>query len=89
MIRSTCRGDHLRGLTGHVAKDWPEFLAAQGHVALAVDSFGSRGLGPRPNALVPPRSGAKTFISRAMISDAHGALGWLEGQDLPWIGRKR
>ena len=23
------------GLTGHVAKDWPEFLTAQGHVALA------------------------------------------------------
>lgn len=69
------------GLTGHVAKDWPEFLAAQGHDALAVDSFGSRGLGPCPNALVPPRPGAKTFISRAMVSDAHGALDWLEGQD--------
>ena len=69
------------GLTGHVAKDWPDFLAAHGYIALAVDSFGSRGLGPCPNALVPPRPGTKTFISRAMISDAHGALGWLEGQD--------
>lgn len=68
------------GLTGHVAKDWPEFLAEQGYAALAVDSFGSRGLGPCPNALVPPRPGTKTFVSRAMISDAHGALDWLEGQ---------
>ena len=69
------------GLTGHIAKDWPEFLAAQGYVALAVDSFGSRNLGPCPNALIPPRPGTKTFLSRAMISDAHGALDWLEGQD--------
>lgn len=69
------------GLTAHVADHWPEFLAAQGYVALAVDSFGSRGLGPCPNPLVPPRPGTKTFVSRAMISDAHGALDWLEGQD--------
>ncbi len=69
------------GLTGHVARDWPEFLAAQGYLALALDSFGSRGLGPCPNALVPPRPGTKTFISRAMISDAHGALDWLDGQE--------
>ena len=69
------------GLTGHVAKDWPGSLAAQGYIALAVDSFGSRGLGPCPNALVPPQPGTKTFMSRAMISDAHGALDWLNGQD--------
>ncbi len=69
------------GLTSHIAKDWPEFLAAQGYVVLAVDSFGSRGLGPCPNGLSPPLPGAKTFASRAMISDAHGALDWLERQN--------
>ena len=65
------------GLGPHVAVDWPRFLSGIGYVALAVDSFGSRGLGPCPNGLSPPAPGAKTFASRAMISDAHGALtGW-------------
>ena len=68
------------GLVKHVAEDWPNFLASEGYVALAIDSFGSRGLGPCPNGLVPPPLGAKTYASRAMISDAHGALDWLERQ---------
>jgi len=76
------------GLQGHVANDWPKFLATQGYVALAVDSFGSRGLGPCPNALVPPRPGTKTYASGAMISDAHGALEWLERQEFA-VGRPK
>ena len=68
------------GLKTHVAKDWPEFLASQGYAALAIDSFGSRGLGPCPNDLVPPPRGARTFASRAMLSDAHGGVDWLKKQ---------
>jgi dienelactone hydrolase len=75
------------GLRDHVAKDWPEFLARQGYVSLAVDSFKSRGLGPCPNGLSPPAPGARTFASRAMISDAHGALDWLERQPFVRKGR--
>ena len=51
-----------------------DFLAAQGYVALAVDSFGSRGLGPCPNALVPqqpvcldPHHGPRSRIQAVTI----------------------
>lgn len=75
------------GLGEHVAKDWPRFLAGQGYVALAVDSFGARGLGPCPNGLSPPLPGAKIFATRAMMSDAHGGLEWLERQPFVKKGR--
>ncbi len=75
------------GLRAHVSEHWPDFLSAQGYAALAVDSFGSRGLGPCPNDLVPPPRGTRTFASRAMISDAHGALDWLEEQGIATFRR--
>jgi len=75
------------GLRPHVAVDWPRFLSELGYVALAVDSFGSRGLGPCPNGLSPPAPGAKIFASRAMMSDADGALDWLERQSFVEQGR--
>ncbi len=68
------------GVRPHIARDWPEFLVKQGYVALTVDSFGSRGLGPCPNALSPPRPGSRVFPSRVLISDAHGALDYLANQ---------
>jgi len=75
------------GLREHVAKDWPRFLVGLGYVALAVDSFGSRGLGPCPNGLSPPTPGTKTFATRAMMSDAHGGLKWLESR--PFVAKGR
>ena len=68
------------GLRGYISSDWPKFLSRNGYVALAVDSFGSRNLGPCPNSLSPPAPGAKVFASGVMISDAHGALDWLARQ---------
>ena len=68
------------GVRAHVGRDWPEFFVKHGYVALTVDSFGSRGLGPCPNALSPPRPGSRIFPSGAMTSDAHGALDYLRNK---------
>ncbi|MBI5275395.1 MAG: dienelactone hydrolase family protein [Burkholderiales bacterium] len=66
------------GMQNHVSSDWPGFLKSHGYVVMAVDSFGSRGLGSCPNALhaSPPLDRAYREITR----DAYGALDWLEQQ---------
>lgn len=62
------------GFQQHIV-DWSSFLVDHGYAALAVDSFGSRGLRPCPNG-VP-----SVVIAEAdMVSDAYGALGYLAAQ---------
>lgn len=68
------------GVKSHVSEDWPAYLKSLGYVALTVDSFGSRGLGPCGNALHPSGPGPKTAAYREITRDAYGALDYLERQ---------
>ena len=58
------------GIMKHISHDWPAFLKDLGFAVLAVDTFGSRGLGPCPNGL---KHGT-------MLDDAFGALDFLANQ---------
>lgn len=60
------------GLMPHVAEDWPAFLTGLGFVVVTVDTFGSRGHGPCPNAI--------DWDYAAFVHDAYGALDWLATQ---------
>jgi dienelactone hydrolase len=75
------------GVQPHVSEDWPRFFSRLGYVALTVDTFGSRGLGPCGNALHPAGPGRKTEAYREMTRDAYGALDYLAAQ--PFIKRDR
>ncbi len=67
------------GLQHNVSRDWPAYLNGLGYVTLAVDSFGSRGLGPCPNGMERD--------DLQMMKDAYGALKYLAGQ--PYVKRDR
>lgn len=75
VILHTCAG--VRRNLSHV---WPAYYVNNGYVALTVDSFGSRGVGNCPNEFtrVSGASGIAPF--KAVASDAHGALAYLERQ---------
>ena len=60
------------GLQHNVSQDWPAYLNGLGYVALAVDSFGSRGLGRCPNGI--------ERNDLPMMKDAYGALKYLASQ---------
>ncbi len=60
------------GLQHNVSQDWPEYLNGLGYVTLAVDSFGSRGLGPCPNGI--------ERNDLPIMKDAYGALKFLASQ---------
>jgi dienelactone hydrolase len=75
------------GVKPHVSGDWPAFLNRLGYVALTVDTFGSRGLGPCGNALHPAEGGRKTAAYREMTRDAFGALDYLVAQ--PFVDKTR
>ncbi len=60
------------GLQHNVSQDWPRYLNGLGYVTLAVDSFGSRGLGRCPNGI--------ERNDLPMIKDAYGALKFLASQ---------
>lgn len=74
------------GMLGHVSHDWPQFLNELGYAVLAVDSFGSRGLGPCPNglkliAMIEDAFGALDFLARQQSIDAKriGVFGYAKG----------
>jgi len=71
------------GVGRHVRTYWPNELTANGYVTLMVDSFGSRGLGPCPNALL--RRGIVQF--KDLSQDAFGALDYLAS--LPFVDKNR
>jgi dienelactone hydrolase len=75
------------GFTPHVRIDWPQYLKQVGYVALAVDSFGSRGLDPCGNALHPAAPGRKTEAYHELTRDAFGALDFLAGQ--PYVNAEQ
>ena len=66
------------GVRPSLSRDWSSFFVDQGYVALIVDSFGSRGLGPCPNGFAGLGSGIMPY--EALASDAHGALDYLESR---------
>ena len=68
------------GVKPHVSEDWPAYLKSIGYVALTVDSFGSRGLGPCGNSLHPSGRGPKTTAYREITLDAYDAFDYLERQ---------
>jgi dienelactone hydrolase len=75
------------GLKPPLTREWPEYFASQGYVALAVDSFGSRGLGPCPNGLHTGSRLPAVDTWREMTRDAYGALDYLA--QLPFVHRDR
>ena len=76
------------GVRSHVSEDWPRFLVKEGYVTFTVDSFGSRGLGTCPNALVGPRASV-SFSDRmhTLLADATGALDYLAAR--PFVRKDR
>ena len=62
------------GLQTHVY-DWSSFFVERGYAALAVDSFGSRGLRPCPNG-----ESTSVIANRDLPADAYGALEFLAAQ---------
>ncbi|MBI5275939.1 MAG: dienelactone hydrolase family protein [Burkholderiales bacterium] len=71
------------GLQAPLTREWPEYFVSLGYVTLAVDTFGSRGLGPCPNGL---HAGGRPAMSDAyseMTRDAYGALEYLAA--LPFV----
>lgn len=69
-----CGGAYARqgGLNARQAM-WGEWLAAHGHVALLVDSFGARGLAE----LCTQRAAERPVQEDDRVGDAHAALAWL------------
>jgi len=78
VLLHTCGGvqDHTRWV-------WPDVLRQKGYVTLTVDSFGSRGLGRCPNALVSGPGAGRLDLSE----DAFGGLDYLAG--LPFVDKER
>jgi len=71
------------GVENHTKRVWPDALKQKGYVTLTVDSFGSRGLGKCPNALVSGGTAAMLQLSE----DAFGGLDYLAG--LAFVDRER
>ncbi len=70
---------HSGGGQGQVDLEWARWLAGEGYVALAVDSFSSRG--------VDRVSGRQTVANDERAWDAIGALAYL--RSLPFVDRER
>jgi dienelactone hydrolase len=70
------------GVEDHTKWVWPDALRQKGYVTLTVDSFGSRGLGKCPNALV---SGGSALLD--LSADAFGGLDYLAS--LPFVDKER
>jgi len=71
------------GVQNHTKWVWPDALKQIGYVTLTVDSFGSRGLGQCPNALVSGGTADMVQLSE----DAFGGLDYLAG--LPFVDKER
>ena len=67
------------GLQPHVTVDWATYLKELGYVTLAVDSFGSRGLGPCPNSLLSDKP--------RIMMDAYGGFDYLKS--LPYVDKHK
>jgi len=71
-----------RGYETRSYRHWLDLLAANGHVALLVDS-----LNPRGHRTICEQMKRTILISRERVQDAYAALDWLSGQ--PYVRRER